>query len=118
MCRVRRSGVNLSQPAVSRALQRLRRVLDDPLLIRDPDGYRLSERGRQLHEQLATVVPKLEALLSPDRFEPADSDRPVDIAGTDYAATAFGPAICRQILIEAPSTPVRFRSWRYERVAE
>lgn len=110
--------VGLSQPAMSRALQRLRRVLDDPLLIREPNGYRLSERGRRLHEQLAAVIPQLEALLAPDRFEPAESDRPVDIAGTDYAATVFGPAICRRILAEAPSAPVRFHSWRYDRVAE
>jgi DNA-binding transcriptional LysR family regulator len=110
--------VGLSQPAMSRALQRLRRVLDDPLLIREPDGYRLSERARQLHDQLATVIPQLEALLAPDRFDPRKSDRPIELAGTDYAATAFGPAICRRLLVEAPLAPVRFHGWRYDRVAE
>ena len=110
--------VGLSQPAMSRALQRLRRVLDDPLLIREPDGYRLSERGRSLRDQLATVVPQLESLLAPDRFDPGESDRPIELAGTDYAVTAFGSAICRRLLADAPGAPVRFHSWRYDRVAE
>jgi DNA-binding transcriptional LysR family regulator len=110
--------VGLSQPAMSRALQRLRRVLDDPLLIREPDGYRLSERAHKLHEELAAVVPQLEALLAPDRFDPAESTRPIGLAGTDYAVTAFGPAVCRRILAESPLAPVRFHSWRYDRVAE
>ncbi|MEL4383222.1 LysR family transcriptional regulator, partial [Shewanella algae] len=33
--------VGLSQPAMSRALGRLRDLLDDPLLVRGPDGWLL-----------------------------------------------------------------------------
>jgi DNA-binding transcriptional LysR family regulator len=40
--------VGLSQPAMSRALQRLRRVLAAPLLVRDPDGFRLTDRAQDI----------------------------------------------------------------------
>ena len=50
-----RSG--LSQSAMSRALQRLRRALGDDLLVRVPGGYRLTARAERVREQLRAVVP-------------------------------------------------------------
>ena len=51
--------LGLSQPATSRALQRLRALLGDPLLIRERDGYRLTARAQVLREQLDLVLPAL-----------------------------------------------------------
>ncbi|ORA31235.1 LysR family transcriptional regulator [Mycobacterium aquaticum] len=104
--------VGLSQPAMSRALHRLRRLLGDPLLIRDAAGYRLTARAEAIQTQLDVVLPALEALFAPDQFDPAGSSRPVTLAGTDYAVQAFGSAICREVMRQAPQAPVRFHSWR------
>ena len=41
-----RSG--LSQPAMSRALARLRQLLDDQLLVRDGSGYVLTPRAERI----------------------------------------------------------------------
>ncbi|WP_020099528.1 LysR family transcriptional regulator [Mycobacterium sp. 360MFTsu5.1] len=106
------SRVGLSQPAMSRALQRLRRLLDDPLLVRDPEGFRLSARAEDIHRQLATLIPLLENLLSPAEFDPRASTQPVNVAGSDYAVHTYGPAIARLIRSQSPDTAVRFRSWR------
>ena len=38
----------LSQPAMSRALQRLRRQFSDELLVRRPDGYALTPRAERI----------------------------------------------------------------------
>src|SRR6266571_4880507 len=53
-----RSG--LSQPAMSRALGRLRVLLDDQLLVRDGSGYVLTPRAERIQRQLAGVVPQME----------------------------------------------------------
>lgn len=111
-----RSG--LTQPAMSRVLQRLRQAFDDPLLIRDAGEYRLTQHAQNIYSQLTSIVPQLEMLLSPSRFDPRSSTRAVNLAGTDNAAYTFAPAVCRQILADAPLTPVRFHAWRYQRVAE
>ncbi len=110
--------IGLSQPAMSRALHRLRRLLDDPLLIRDAAGYRLTPRAETIRAQLDVVLPALENLFAPEQFDPASSSRPVNVAGTDYAVQAFGSAICREVMRQAPQAPVHFHSWRREGVAD
>ena len=110
--------VGLSQPAMSRALQRLRRLLDDPLLIRDATGYRLTARAEAIRAQLNSVLPQLETLFTPVGFEPAVSTQPVRLAATDYAVQSFGPTICHALLRQAPTAPVQFHGWRRDNVAE
>ncbi len=110
--------LGLSQPATSRALQRLRNLLGDELLIRDRDGYRLTARAHALSAQVAEILPALEALVAPDSFDPASADAPVDIAGTDFAVHTYGAAICARLAADSPSTPIRFHSWRFETAAE
>ncbi|WNG87271.1 LysR family transcriptional regulator [Mycobacterium sp. ITM-2016-00317] len=110
--------LGLSQPATSRALQRLRSLLGDPLLIRERDGYRLTARAQILRDQLEGVLPALEALVSPDDFDPAVSTTEIHLAGTDFAVQTYGPAICATLMHESPGSGVRFHSWRYDSMAE
>ena len=42
------SRLLLSQPAVSRALQRARAMFEDDLLVRSPHGFELTLRGRKI----------------------------------------------------------------------
>lgn len=100
--------VGLSQPAMSRALQRLRRLLDDPLLIRDSTGYRLTARAETLRAQLSSLLPQLETVFAPGRFDPHTSAQPVHVAATDYGVQTFGPAICRELVRQ--SAAARFAS--------
>jgi DNA-binding transcriptional LysR family regulator len=112
------SRVGLSQPAMSRALQRLRRLLDDPLLVRDPDGFRLSVRAEDIHRQLTALIPLLETLLSPAEFDPSAATQPVNIAGSDYAVHTYGPAIAGLIRSQSPDAAVRFHGWRPDGIDE
>jgi DNA-binding transcriptional LysR family regulator len=54
----------LSQPAVSRALQRLRGMLHDDLLIRTSSGYEPTPKGQRLLQELALTLPRLDRFLS------------------------------------------------------
>src|SRR5712664_1347965 len=61
----------LSQPAVSRALQRLRDMFHDDLLIRTSNGYEPTPKGQRLLQELESTLPRLDRLLSGSDFDPA-----------------------------------------------
>jgi DNA-binding transcriptional LysR family regulator len=96
----------LSQPAMSRALQRLRRHFGDELLVRGPDGYSLTPRAERIHAQLATVVTELNHLFATETFNPATAAQSFRLAVSDYTVSALGPALVRQILAESPNSTV------------
>jgi molybdenum-dependent DNA-binding transcriptional regulator ModE len=55
----------LSQPAVSRALQRVRAMFQDDLLVRSPQGFELTLRGRKILDELEGLLPRMENLVAP-----------------------------------------------------
>src|SRR5882672_12414179 len=91
----KRSG--LSQPAMSRTLSRLRRLLDDQLLVRDGSGYVLTPRAERIQRQLAGLMPRLEALFAAEVFDPATAEENYRIATTDYPLLLFFPQAAREI---------------------
>ena len=53
------SRLFLSQPAMSRALQRLRSMFKDDLFIRGPKGYHLTPKGQTALRELEVTLPKI-----------------------------------------------------------
>ena len=109
--------VGLSQPAMSRALQRLRRTLDDELLVRTEGEFRLTPRARRLRAQLASVVPQLDAVFSADAFDPGDAALDLRLAGSDYIVSVLTPLVYRRVRAASPRSTVQFRPW-HRRVFE
>jgi DNA-binding transcriptional LysR family regulator len=103
--------IGLSQSAMSRALQRLRRVLDDDLLVKATRDYRLTPRAERVREQLATLVPQLDQLFSGEVFDPARLSRTIRLSGSDYATAIIGPGLVRHVAEQAPRATVRFVGW-------
>ena len=95
--------LNMSQPAVSRALQRLRQMLDDPLLVRTSSGYDLSARADMLLPQLNQLLDGAERLISGPEFEPQLSTRSVRIYGTDTDINRFLPPLFERMRKQAPN---------------
>jgi DNA-binding transcriptional LysR family regulator len=91
----------LSQPAVSRALQRLRDMFHDDLLIRSSSGYEPTPKGQRLLHELESSLPRLDRLLSGAEFDPATEETAFRIAGTDHAAHLICPLLCRTVLPRA-----------------
>ena len=60
----------LSQPAVSRALQRARAMFEDDLLVRSPHGFELTLRGRKILQELEILLHKMDPLVTPNLFDP------------------------------------------------
>ena len=99
--------VRLSQPAMSRALHRLRRLFGDELLVRGPNGYSLTPRAERIHTQLATAVTQLEHLFAAENFDPASVEQSFRLAVSEYSFSAFGPVLVRTILAQSPNSAVR-----------
>ncbi|OON82525.1 LysR family transcriptional regulator [Streptomyces tsukubensis] len=100
----------MSQPAMSRALQRLRDTLDDELLVRTGRGYRLTPRAERVQRQLRAVLPRLEGLFAPEEFDPAGAAEAFRVAGTDYSRV-FAPAVFQRVFRESPRSTLHFRAW-------
>jgi len=94
--------IGLSQPAMSRALGRLRALLADPLLVRGPGGTMLSPRAESLRQPLAVLLAQLQGLLVEPPFDPAAEQRVLRLAMTDGLAEALLAPLVRQVAIEAP----------------
>jgi DNA-binding transcriptional LysR family regulator len=103
--------LGLSQPATSRALQRLRRSLDDELLVRTADGYQLTPRAERVQRELAEILPRLELLFRGDHFDPATATDSFRLLGTDYTASVLAPGVFREMCRAAPGTSLTLGPW-------
>jgi DNA-binding transcriptional LysR family regulator len=75
----------LSQPAMSNALNRLREMLDDPMLIRTSKGMLPSPRAQELEGPIRSILNQLgNQLQPPEAFDPATNERRFCIALTSY----------------------------------
>lgn len=98
----------LSQPAVSRALQRLRDMFHDDLLVRTPSGYEPTPKGSRLIQELESALPRLDRLLRGEEFDPAKEEVTFGIAATDHAAHVLFPTLCRTVLERAGKASLCF----------
>lgn len=103
--------LRLSQPAVSRALQRLRDMLHGNLFVRTAMGYELTPQGQRLLQELEIMLPKLDRLLSGSSFEPNVEEANFRLAVTDNAAAVFVPVLCREVLPFAKKVRFDFVAW-------
>lgn len=94
--------LNITQPAMSNGLRRLRDLFDDPLLIRTSEGMQPTARAQALQPLLREVLGKLEAVVQPLEFEPASSDLLFRIVASDYAESTLLPRLLMVLRDEAP----------------
>ncbi|MDE3270664.1 LysR family transcriptional regulator [Pseudoalteromonas sp. G4] len=106
-CNVTRAAnqLNITQPAMSNGLKRLRTLLNDPILVRTSDGMVPTERAKELQPVVRGVLLTLEETLQPNRdFEPATSNRVFRIMASDYAASTLAPMLLSRLQTYAPDT--------------
>ncbi|SPM39317.1 LysR family transcriptional regulator [Mycobacterium numidiamassiliense] len=101
--------VGLSQPAMSRALQRLRRTFDDTLLVSGRDGYTLTPRAERIRRQLAVVLPELDTLFGAQDFDPVTAQESYRLALSDYSVSAFGAALARSFRAQSPRSTLAYQ---------
>jgi DNA-binding transcriptional LysR family regulator len=99
--------LGMSQPAVSKALRRLRETFADPMFVRGPNGIVPTPRAHAIVRAARPHLAELhEDLLKGERFDPAVSTRPFTVAISDVAEMAFFPAIIEHFRKHAPKCAV------------
>lgn len=63
--------IGLSQPAMSRALGRLRTILKDPLLVRGANGLCVTPRANELQQSLKNVFNEISQMIAPPAQHPS-----------------------------------------------
>ena len=106
------SRLLLSQPAVSRALQRARALFQDDLLVRSPAGFELTLRGRKILDELEGLLPKMERLVTPAAFDPVLEKSRFRISGPDNVCTVVLPRLCREYADGRYQVNFEFQPWK------
>lgn len=95
--------LGITQSAMSAALSRLRRVFNDPILVREANTTRLTERAIALGEQFQPLVEQWLSVTTGKRdFEPGASRRTFTLYATDYVQLAVLPKLAATLAKEAP----------------
>lgn len=99
--------LNITQPAMSNGLKRLRNLFNDPILVRTSNGMAPTERSQTLAPVIRKILLELEeALQSEDNFNPATSDRVFRLMASDYAASTLVPNLLSNISKIAPNISI------------
>jgi DNA-binding transcriptional LysR family regulator len=103
-------SIGMTQPALSRALSRMRVEFGDPLFVRSSSGVSPTARAIELSIELLTVIDSLEKVYSPgEKFDPSRIKRVFQIVTTDYFETLAVRRLIPIILKEAPGISLSFR---------
>jgi DNA-binding transcriptional LysR family regulator len=95
--------LNLSQPAMSNGLRRLRELFNDPLLVRTSEGMTPTERALELEPMVREVLSKIDHAVQPrGDFDAASALRVFRIMASDYAESTLLPSVLGKLRTLAP----------------
>lgn len=107
----------VTQPAVSNALARLRRLFADPLFVRTPRGMEPTPFAQELAAPLRQALGLIEATLTQRAgFDPATSERAFRLHMSDIGELAFLPRLMERMRQLAPAVRVETASLPLEEI--
>jgi len=104
--------VGVSQPAMSAALSRLRKLLGDPLFLRGANGLLPTPRARELAIPISQALRQLEATLvkQPD-FVASRANFSVNLGLSDYPTFVLLPALLEALAEQAPGIAINVHAF-------
>jgi len=103
------SRIGITQSAMSRSFARLRKELDDPLMVRVNNQYHLTSRAEKLLVKLNQLLPDVIEFWLAEDFDLTTTNQNIHIAGTDMD-TVFVRERIRRIQKLAPDLRLSIRS--------
>lgn len=92
----------MTQPAVSHALNRLRDLIGDPLLVRVGNEMRLTAKAAALLRPLADALTHVRNVVMSEPFSPENCQRTFRLGMSDYGSAVVLPGLLRRLRAEAP----------------
>jgi DNA-binding transcriptional LysR family regulator len=103
-------ALGISQPAVSKSLDRLRREFSDPLLVRDGNRMRLTPRAEELLPVVASAIDHAsDVFAARGPFTPAQAKGRLRIGANEYIQLVLGGSLMRLVRHAAPQLRLEFR---------
>jgi len=101
------SILHLTQPAVSKQLNRLRELFDDPLFVRTVEGMAPTPRAQALAETIHRALTEVRSAIDTEvGFNPAGSERTFRIYMNDAGQLALLPRLLTVLSSEAPKVNI------------
>lgn len=102
--------VGLSQPAMSHALARMRKLLNDELLVRQGSAMVLTPRAVELIAPVRGVLDEAARVVRFPGFDPAEDRRVITVAMTTSTAFVLGGRLSELVAERAPQATLRLRT--------
>ncbi len=101
--------LNLSQPTMSHALARLRRLFNDPLLLNTYGAMTPTARGSEIRDEVEELVGRFDQLLvSSDAFDPATSRMRLSIMAPEFVSDLIAAPLMQRLEQQAAGIEVEF----------
>ncbi|MBT8039322.1 MAG: LysR family transcriptional regulator [Gammaproteobacteria bacterium] len=102
-------SLGISQPAMSNGLQRLRKLFNDPLLVRTGNGMSPTERAERLKPIVRDIVASVEKAVEPEEaFDATRANRVFRLSVSDYTESTLVPLLLRHLRSRAPNVTLDF----------
>lgn len=95
--------LHVSQPAVSRALKKLRLQFDDPLFVKTPGGMEPTQRALAAAGRISRALQDLRAAVEqPVTFDARTASKTLRVSMNDFECLTLLPKLFRKLETEAP----------------
>ena len=100
--------LGMTQPALSNALSRLRRLMRDPLFVRERYGMQPTQKALELAPIIAEALARIDdVIVGQQAFEPALATQRFTIAANSYAEYVLLPVLAARMRDAAPGMSLR-----------
>lgn len=111
--------LGLSQPAMSNALARLRRLFNDPLFVRTPRGMLPTPFARRVAGPVQQALDLIHTTLTQQSgFDPRTTARAFRLQLSDVGEMVFLPALLERLARSAPRVRIEVQQLRQEEIGD
>lgn len=103
--------LDLTQPALSKSLQRLRELFNDALFTRQAYGLSPTARATELHKQVRPILRSLTELMAPVSLDVSQLNRRFRLAVSDSDLESFIEPLLDYLHHEAPDVRLSISTW-------
>lgn len=108
----------LSQSAVSKQLNKLRRMFDDPLMVRVGNQQILTPKASRIQPQVNFLCEQIRDLILPEKLNLEEIVMNVSIICSDYAGPQWMNTLIQEVNREAPNVTICCKTWSDDNVSK